>query len=144
MRRLLLIPALALLGCSNPLAPGDVSGVYLMVQFQGSPLPASFTEGDRTISVLADTVILRSDGTGRQIAVWETTSQGGAQVEVASQIYEGRYELRGREVRWAYESCPSGLDCITPAKPPRLTVMGNLLIASEESGRTYVCQGDSF
>lgn len=144
MRTLLLIPAFVLLGCSSPLAPGDVSGVYLMVQFQGSALPASFTEGDRTIRVLADTVILRSDGTGRQIMVQETTSQGGAQVEVDSWIYEGSYEMHGREVRWPYAPCPPNANCITPAKPPRLTVMGNLLIASEESGRQYVRRGDAF
>ena len=53
------------LGCGDSLGPDDVAGRYALQAIAGEPLPAvSFTGADVTVRVLAETLVLRADGTG--------------------------------------------------------------------------------
>lgn len=64
LRSFLLLPILAAVaptGCDSPLSPSEVAGTYVLVRFDGGPLPAIALEDDwATVTILADTLRLRS------------------------------------------------------------------------------------
>ena len=74
----LLASATALLaaGCgSDPLAPSEVAGTYVLLSIDGNPLPADAGysgPADEAIEVVADTLRLAADGTGSIVTIQET------------------------------------------------------------------------
>lgn len=66
MRRLLVV--LALVGtasCSSPFEPAELAGTYTATRLAGQPLPFTYNVGVESYYVIADSLILRADGTGR-------------------------------------------------------------------------------
>lgn len=66
-------------GCDrSPLSPGEVAGRYVLVSVNDEPLPAVVSEtADVTTVVLADTLQLRSDGTGLELRLESLTTHPG-------------------------------------------------------------------
>lgn len=68
---------LGLLGCGDTLSPGDVEGLYVLQSVGENPLPALLpTTSNWRYRVVADTVVLRTDGSGVHVR-WSQSFQSG-------------------------------------------------------------------
>lgn len=135
MRKVMLCVAALALGCSEPFAPRDVAGIYVLVSVDGKAPPMRYEES-ATISVLVltDSVILNADGTGRSTRLYqETDSQEGTSTMRASNVGFA-YRVDGRTVRSTAQVCPMGELCAAAAKKERWTIVGDRLFA----GRTVL------
>lgn len=66
MRRLLAVFALVgAASCSSPFEPAELAGTYTATRLAGHALPFTYNAGVKSYYVIADSVILRPDGTGR-------------------------------------------------------------------------------
>ena len=72
----LALAGLALTACEAPLAPADVAGTYALVAYAGHALPQSLSAVDVGHTIVADTLVLRADGTGTWIQVRDLAHPG--------------------------------------------------------------------
>ena len=129
----LLLAALAVTACDDPLGPHDVAGTYVLRSVRDEPLPAVLWETDHTqLRVLADTLRLNTDGTGAEIWVLEfvgahASESGRSEWAVQFEVREGR--LEGSYV------CPASF-CLTVFEPLRgeFTRMGLRLDVAKHGG----------
>lgn len=133
-----LIPLLALLGCSDPLGPEDITGVYELAVFRGAEVPATVTEGDSTVLVMSGRVTLMERG---MAAHDRSVRIDGSLATAISHRLLG-YQLSGNEIRWFELPCPEGRTCPSLALPAPLMVIGDRLVSSAELGEEYVRSGD--
>ena len=126
-----------LLGCSDPLSPEDVSGVYELTVFRGVAVPATIVDGSHSYEVISGELYLLANGMSRH----RLTVGVDDQTEMITD-YMLAYKLHGNEIRWVRPPCPPGTDCGTSPVPARLRVIGNRLISSPETGEQYARRGD--
>ena len=68
---------MGVLGCVEPLSPDNVKGLYVLQSVGANPLPALMpTTGNWQYRVVADTVVLRKDGSGVHVR-WSQSFQSG-------------------------------------------------------------------
>ena len=68
---------LGVLGCGDTLSPGDVNGMYVLQTVGANPVPALLpTSSNWQHRVVADTLVLRKDGSGVQVR-WSQSFQVG-------------------------------------------------------------------
>lgn len=136
-RRLLLIPLLVLVGCSDPLGPEDVSGVYELTAFRSVEMPVTIVDDSHSYEVVSGQLYLLADGTSRHVRSVRVDSQTTMVTD-----YTLAYELHGNEIRWVRPACPPEIACMEASLPARLRVIGNRLLSSSEAGEQYVRRGD--
>lgn len=106
--RLSLLPAVllstsVLAACSDPIGPSDVAGMYVLERIGSDALPAVYQSDEYfRLKILADTLWLNEDGSGRRTALLAYEAlQGGddsnGEVPVADeftfQVVRGRIEI---------------------------------------------------
>lgn len=76
------LAALLAMGCdSDPIAPSDVAGTYVLLSIDGDPLPADAGysgPADEPVLVVADTLRLTADGRGSLVRVEEIIHDPGS------------------------------------------------------------------
>lgn len=99
LRRLLaLAVVIAGLGCDDPLGPEDVVGTYVLRTVREQPLPVIVMENENvTARLLADTIRLRRNGTGTEVAVYELTGtvtnpSNRIEREIEFEVRDGRLD----------------------------------------------------
>lgn len=106
------LAVLLAVGCdSDPLAPSDVAGTYVLLSIGGNPLPAPAGyqgPADGPITVIADTLRLAADGSGSLVRVEETNPDE-----------QSRYRL---ETALHYETTEGGI-AITFDCPPEALML---------------------
>lgn len=132
-----LLLTVILLGCSDPLSPEDVSGVYELTVFRGVAVPATIVDASHSYEVSSGELYLLANGMSRHIQTVSVDDQ----TEMISD-YMLAYELHGNEIRWVPPQCPPGTDCGTSPLPARLRVVGNRLVSSPDAGEQYARRGD--
>jgi hypothetical protein len=102
---------LAFTACDDdPLRPEDAAGAYVLRTVRGEPLPAVLWEGDgMQFRVLADTLHLNADGTGREIWLLELSGQRAAQSSRLERPLQ--FEIRDGRLEGTY-LCPPSLYCL--------------------------------
>jgi hypothetical protein len=119
MRRSLLAALLgatlaALAGCDSPLAPSRLAGTYVLAAVGEAPPPVVVIDDAlMTITVLADTLRLQSNGSGEQVVVqhyrYHDTSTRPADTEILEvPVY---YQIRGDRIEFTF-GCPRGKYCL--------------------------------
>lgn len=87
--------ALGAAACSDPLGPGDVAGIYALRSAGGQSLPATVTIGSFSFVILADTLHLRPDGSGRHARI--SQNPGGPpqrfDIDLRFETLNGRIEI---------------------------------------------------
>ena len=97
--RAALLAIVLLAGCGEPLGPEDVAGTYVLRSIAGEPLPAvSLASGDGTFRIVADTLRLRADGTGRRLTTAEIELAVAPAGEDGQEVVRGERALRFRVV----------------------------------------------
>ncbi len=134
MRRLLTV--LALVGaasCSSPFEPAGLAGTYEASQIAGRAVPFSIHDGERTIHVIADSIILRPDGTGRMGSVVELTDDApGSPTVVQHFTGELVYEIRGSTLEVTDVSC-TDICSLALVPPLEYLIVGSSLIRDNSS-----------
>lgn len=132
-----LLLAMVFLGCSDPLSPEDISGIYELTVFRSAELPATIDDGGHSYNVISGQLYLLEDGTSRHVRSVVVDQQTTMVTD-----YRLAYELHGNEIRWVSPPCPPEFDCIESPLPARLRVIGNRLMSSSEAGEVYARRGD--
>jgi hypothetical protein len=144
-----MIPALSVLvflagGCRESvesLSPLDVVGTYVLERVGDAPVPAViFADGRGTVRVIADTLVLGTDGRGRFVSVQTIEAQGTtgpvAPTRTESDLFFG---IAGSRIEIVF-ACPPGANCapgphrIARRRAPWLIVENTF---SEEGLRYY-------
>ena len=102
--------------CGDPVAPGDIAGIYTLQRVDSDPLPAVLfpTEFVR-VRVLADTLRLNANGSGVQISVREVEPLvPGLPAERSSRVAsELRFETKRGRIEVS-TICPPNAICPPP------------------------------
>jgi hypothetical protein len=105
----LLLPAAIIVAifaaCDDPLGPQNIAGTYVLRSVRGDPLPAIFRETNRSqLHVLADTLYLERDGTGREVWLLESIGLHGSGPERSER--ELTFHVQGTHVEGSYPCGP--------------------------------------
>ena len=137
--RSLVVAALAVFGlaCEAPLAPMDLVGVYATPAEMLIGAPEAMAADSSMYRVLADTAILRADGTGALVTVLRRRVPAtGAE----STIYAHTpfvYAISGFGVHTRLPPLGCAGTCAERLVAPRLIVQGDQLIALGSPNRLY-------
>lgn len=116
-RRLAILAfSLFALGCSDPLAPDDVDGLYVLQRIGSEALPATLFENEcYALRVISEAILLRSNGTGTISGVQQTMScQDGDTARVARWVEKPiRFQVVGGRIEIEFVCGPNEL-CIAP------------------------------
>lgn len=123
--------ALALLAasCSSPFEPADLAGSYAADLYAGRAVPFSYHDGERTINVIADSIILHADGTGRRGGTWEVTEDDVGTTTLVHFTGDLAYTIRGSTIE-VRDLC-AGV-CDLAFRPPlEYLIIGNALVRDD-------------
>jgi hypothetical protein len=85
------LAALLTIGCdSDPVAPSEVAGTYVLLSIGGNPLPAHAGyqgPSDGSITVIADTLRLAADGSGSLVRVEQPSSDEQARYRLETNLH---------------------------------------------------------
>lgn len=112
-RRLFLALVLAAGACSDPLAPDEVSGIYVTV---APGAFATLVRDNGDVRLVADSLFLLTNGTARRHVVWEGRRPWETEFARYEHQDEWTYTIAGTTVRLR-PVCPDGL-CIVADKLP--------------------------
>lgn len=129
MRSLCVALALLAASCSSPFEPAELAGTYAADLYAGNELPFSYHDGVRTIRVIADSIVLRADGTGSRSGGWEIIDEDVTTPPFHHFTEELAYTIRGStlEVRVL---CPDV--CALVLHPPlEYLIIGNALVRDD-------------
>jgi hypothetical protein len=91
--------------CDDPLRPRDVAGTYVLRSVRGDPLPAVVRETNQSqLRVLADSLYLNRDGTGREVWVLESTGPYASGPEHSERSLT--FQTRGGRLEGTYPCGP--------------------------------------
>jgi hypothetical protein len=134
------LAVLLAVGCdSDPLAPSDVAGTYVLLSIGGNPLPAPAGyqgPADGPITVIADTLRLAADGSGSLVRVEETNPDEQSRYRLETVLH---YETTEGGIAITFDCPPEALMlCIAgPHMTARLGTSGltatRLLGAQQEA-----------
>jgi hypothetical protein len=133
------------LGCGDPIRPSDLEGIYVLERIGSDALPAVL-QSDQYLRVyiVADTLLLNEDGSGRRTGLLEYEGlQGGevtsGEVPVASeftfQIVRGRIEI-------AF-ACEDTRSCVAPPHFIARLKDGGLQVFYAVGGRVPLIYGSA-
>lgn len=105
--------ALLLAGCESPLTPTDVAGTYVLERVGSSPLPAPIVATDNfTITLVTDTLRLKTDETGSEVRRQEVSSNAGdAPAHLERSDVPLVYRTRAGGIELSY-LCPPDAVCL--------------------------------
>jgi len=102
-----------LVACSEAAGP-EYAEVHVLRSVAGDPLPAVYRDGDfATLHILADTLFLANDGTGREVRLSETVDKGDGSTNRYTSVTNFDYVLANGRIEIAYECADMG-SCIAP------------------------------
>jgi len=132
----------ALWGCREGLAPGEVMGTYVLAQVGDDPLPAVvFRDGSGVVRIIADTLRLRDAGRGSFVSVRLIEQGSSAQLPVVPSRLESELTYRIVESRVEVTfACPPNALCapgphLIGQRVPRGMIVEQTLLA--DSKLTY-------
>lgn len=128
MRRLLPIVAFAVAAsCSSPFEASELAGTYTAYQIRGESLPYTYSIIDaKRITLIADSVILRPDGTGRFGRTSEIVDQKLGTSEIERMTLEFAYTIDGSTLD-VHEPCHTACIDLTPWSMQYLIVGDKLM-----------------
>src|SRR5688500_16423188 len=100
------------LGCSDTLAPGDVKGLYVLQSVGADPLPAMLPTGGSNwqLRLIADTIVLRDDGSGVHVRWSQSFQSGSPEPEPSRWEVELQYRIEGSAIEITF-ICPPNAMC---------------------------------
>lgn len=112
----LLAAALVMLGgaCDDPMGPSDAAGTYVLQTVSDAPLPAIITDNSYArITLVADTLRLDADRSGRELVVQRFLAHGSGEPERTSSgtAHVAWNVSGGGEIQVQYV-CPPGAACL--------------------------------
>jgi hypothetical protein len=137
--RSLVVAALAVLGlaCEAPLAPEDVVGVYATPAEMLAAAPEAVAADSTIYRVLADTAILRYDGTGALVTVLGRRVPATGEESTIYAHTSFVYVISGLGVRTRLPPLGCAGTCAEPPAAPRLLVQGDELLVLGAPNRLY-------
>ena len=120
--------ALAVAGCDDPLAPEDVAGTYVLT----APLPA-VAVGEFFQQLVADTVVVRRDGTASRSGAIERTLTGsgpGTRIPTRSGY---TFELEDGAIGLLWQ-CPIDAMCVAMVRREWYDLVGGALALRARDG----------
>lgn len=109
MRRLLaLLGLVGAVSCSSPFEPVELAGIYTVRQIAGNALPLTYVIGERETTLIADSVFLRPDGTGRFGRTLEIEELGTQSTQRITM--EFAYSIDGRTLTLHQPDCSTVCD----------------------------------
>lgn len=125
--------ALALSGCDDLLAPTEVAGTYVLT----APVPA-VAVGALYQRLIADTIIVRADGTASRRGTIEQTLTGTGPGTLIPREWAYTYRLEDGAIGLLWQ-CPINAACVAMAMREWYDVTGNAvaLRARDGSGAVY-------
>lgn len=105
--------AVAPVACGEPtaIAGGET---YVLRSIAGDPVPAVFTESEMVrVRILADTLELAADRTGREVQYRETFTTVDGSLDTYRSVVSLTWSVRDGRMTIAYE-CPDFAVCIEP------------------------------
>lgn len=139
----LTLAALFAMGCdSDPIAPSDVAGRYVLLSIDGDALPAAAGyqgPADGPITVIADTLRLAADGSGSLVRVEETSPDEQSRYRLETELH---YETTEGGIAITFDCPPEALMlCIAgPHMTARLGATGltaTRLVGSQQEELVY-------
>jgi hypothetical protein len=101
-------------GCGSDAAAPEIAQAYVLRSVAGDPLPAVFRDGDfTTLHLLADTLFLRTDGTGYEVRLQELVDKSDGSTNRYTSENNLEYTLQDGRIEIAYECADMG-SCIAP------------------------------
>lgn len=132
------LAALLAVGCdSDPIAPSDVAGTYVLLSINGKPLPAPPDDRiwvDTRPEVVADTLRLAADGSGSSVRVQEMIEPIGDDTTVFRVESPLHYRTTEGGIAITFDCPPNALmSCVAgPHITARLSATG--LVATQNLG----------
>ncbi len=106
-------------GCGDALEPGTYDE-YVLRSIAGEPPPAIFVDHEGgTLRILADTLFLTADGTGREVQRLEFTDKAEGSVQVFTAGNELTYTTEEGRLEITYE-CNDVITVTSCVAPPHL------------------------
>jgi hypothetical protein len=126
-------------GCTDVLSPVDYFGEYALTRVGGNALPAFvFDNGSVSAVVVADTIRIRSDGTGSRTGVWIYTNVGPQLAITAPNRVEGTSEFVYKVVKNRLEMttvCGPLANCAPPPHVVAIRTPNGLSVTFEGIAR---------
>jgi hypothetical protein len=131
MRRTVIATALlSTLACSGFSDPSeDIEGRYVLRTVAGEPVPTVAFSGElATVTLIADTIVLRHDGTGTESSVTTAVSsvsiRNPAHDPLRPVVSQFRWERQGDALAIEF-GCPDNASCVAPPhRTGRFTATG--------------------
>jgi hypothetical protein len=143
--RAALLATVLLAGCGEPLGPEDVAGTYVLRSVAGELLPAvAVASDDATFRIVADTLRLRADGTGRRLTTTEIEPAVAPAGGNGPEVVRGERALRFRVVSARVEIeyvCGINEMCVAPPHLSGRRGRGELRIDYALGGRVPLVYG---
>jgi hypothetical protein len=138
-RRTVLIGITFAAGCTDVLSPAEYIGEYALTRVAGNALPAFvFDNGSVSAVVVADTIRVRSDGTGSRTSVRVYTNVNRHVAITAPTRVEGTTEFVYRVVQNRLEIttvCAANANCAPPPHVVAIRTSGGLRVTFEGIAR---------
>lgn len=101
--------------CESPFSPGPPAATYVLAAPAGDTLPVVlWTHEGHTLSVLADTIRLRSDGSGVHVRLQRLQpANSETTASPSSTRAPFAYRIVGERIEISYP-CPPNANCIAP------------------------------